>query len=174
MLRNSDGTPFKLKGEFITYDPNNKSIDLQNKYDAELIRINGTPIYYYEVIIDTSVVDPEYNEARAKLFNPCYTILWAFYQPPDQVNMSGLFGIDNPDEEVTFELNYKAVKDCLGHIPKIGSRIFTPHRRENWIIIDYKLANFQLWSAFRLILHCRKFQETVTTNNGQVTKNNPC
>ena len=36
--------------------------------------------------------------------------------------MQTAFGIDSPDE-MTFELNYKAVLRDLGYAPKIGSRL---------------------------------------------------
>lgn len=176
MIKNSDGTPYKLKGEFSAYDPENKSLELINKWDQELIRMNGTPVYYYQVIIDTNMIDEVYNEARNKLFNPCFIKMWCNYQPQDQQNLSTLFGMDgSPDEEIILEFNYQSIKNCIPDISKmIGSRIFTPHRRENWIVIDYKLSDFKLWSAFRLLVHCKKFQETSTTSNGEVTKINPC
>lgn len=173
MIKNPDGSVFKLKGSLNAYDPENPIHSVLNKYDEEIIERTGTPIYYYEVLIQQNTVDPIYNEDRGKLFNPCYVKLYAFYEPPQAQASSTLYGMDNIDEEVVFELNYQAVINCLKRIPKIGSRIYTPHRGENWQIIDYKLSNFALWGALRLILHCRKFQENLTNNNGEVTALNP-
>jgi hypothetical protein len=164
MIKNPDGSPYKLKGSLQQFDPDNPIHSLLDQYDEEMIRISGTPIYYYEVLIQTT--NDLYLEDRNKLFNPVPIQLWAFYEPPQQMNMSGLFAIDTPDEEIVLEMNYKAVRRDLGHPPKIGSRIFTPHRSENWIVIDYRLDQFKLWGAIRLILHCKKFQETSTADNG--------
>ena len=74
---------------------------------------------------------------------------------------------------VIFELNYKAVLRDLGHPPKIGSRIYTPHLREDWVIIQRNLGEFKMWGAMRLQLLCQRFQETVTTGEGQVTQKKP-
>lgn len=173
MIKKTDGTPYKLKGSLNQYDPNSATQALFNRYDEEMIKISGTPILYYQVFIQMQTVDPIYMEDRGKLFSPYPITLWAFYEPPQQMNMSGLFAIDTPDEEVVFELNYNATIRDVGHTPKIGSRIYTPHRGENWIIIDYRLDQFKLWGAIRMLLHCRKFQETTTNNDGQVTENKP-
>jgi hypothetical protein len=178
MIRRPDGGPYKLKGSLQQFDPNSLSHDLFQRYDEEMIKISGTPIIYYEVMIQEQTVDPLYLEDRGKLFSPCGITLYAFYEPPQQMNMSGLFAIDTPDEEIILELNYKAVQRELcgrgsGPMPKIGSRIYTPHRGENWIIIDYRLDQFKLWGALRLMLHCKKFQETTTTGEGNVTQPQP-
>lgn len=162
MIRRPDGTPYQLKGTLQQFDPNNAAQDLFSRYDEEMIRISGTPIYYYEVLIQEQTIDPLYLEDRSKLFSPYPVKLWAFYEPPQQANMSGIFAIDVPDEEVILELNYHAALRDLGRPPKIGSRVYTPHRGENWIVIDYKLDQFKLWGAIRLLLHCKKFQETAT------------
>lgn len=178
-IRREDGSPYKLKGSLQQFDPNASIHRLLDRYDEEMIRISGTPIFYYEVLIQLQTVDQIYMEDRGKLFMPSYVQLWAFYEPPQQMNMSGLFAIDNPDEEIILELNYRATLRDIGkqtgheHPPKIGSRIYTPHRGENWIIIDYRLDQFKLWGAMRLMLHCRKFQETVTTGEGKVTQAQP-
>ena len=173
MIRNTDGSPYKPTGQLTAFQPNGKIQDIFNTYDQEFIQITGTPVYYFEVLIQSQSIDPIYLEDRSKLFKPCSVKLWAFYEPPQQQNMSGLFGIDTPDEEIILEMNYKATITELGHPPKIGSRIYTPHRGENWIIIDYRLDQFKLWGAIRLQVHCKKFQETLTNNDGNVTKINP-
>ena len=82
------------------------------------------------------------------------------------------FGIDST-EEMTFELNYRATLREIGHPPKIGSILFTPHLRENWVIIQRNLNEFKLWTALRLELICQKFQESVTTGEGKVTQKQP-
>lgn len=179
MIRRSDGTPFTLKGSRTQFDPDSPAHDLFNRYDEEIIRVGGTPIFYYEVLIQQQTIDPVYMEDRGKLFANNPVQLYGYYEPPQQQNMSGLFGYDTPDEEIIIETNYKAVlreiKNATGyeHPPKVGSRIFTPHRRENWIIIDTRLDQFKMWGAIRLQIHCKKFQETSTTGEGNVTQSQP-
>jgi hypothetical protein len=162
MIRRPDGTPYQLKGSLGHFDPQSPAHDLFNRYDEEIIRIGGTPIYYYEVMIQMQTVDPTYMEDRGKLFSPCAVELYAYYEPPQQQNMSGIMGLDTPDEEILLELNYKATLRAIGHPPKIGSRIYTPHRGENWEILDTKLDQFKMWGAIRLQIYCRKFQENPT------------
>lgn len=162
MIRKPDGTPYQLLGSLQQFNPNSGINDLLTRYDEEMIMISGIPIYYYKVLIQQQTIDPIYMEDRSKLFSPIPVKLWAFYEPPQQMNMSGLFAIDTPDEEIVLELNHHAVQRELGEEIAIGSRIFTPHRGENWIVIDYRLDMFKLWGAIRLMLHCRKFQPTAT------------
>lgn len=173
MIRNNNGTPYQLKSSMQQFDPGDPVFELFNQYDEEAIKISGTPVFYYEVLIQFQSMDRLYLEDRSKLFNPFSTQLYAFYEPPQQSNMSGLFSVDTPDEEILLELNYQAVLRDVGHPPKIGSRIFTPHRGENWIIIDRRLDQFKAWQAFRLILLCKKWQENSITGEGEVGQPQP-
>jgi hypothetical protein len=173
MILNNDGTPYKLKGSLVQFDPNNPDHALFNLWDQEAIKIGGSPIFYYEVFIQTQTVDRTYNEDRGKLFSPVHIQLYAYYEPPQQSSPSTLFGIDAPQDEVIFELNYEATLQTIGHPPKRGSRIYTPHRQENWIIVDIRLAEFKMWSIMRIQLLCQKYQESLTTGEGQVTQDRP-
>lgn len=173
MIRNSDGTPYKLNSLLNQFDPNGPNYDFFNNLDEEIITISGSPIFYYEVLIQFQTLDRIHLEDRGKLFSPNAVELRALYEPPEQSNMQGIYSVDTPDEEVVFELNYRAVLRDLGHPPKVGSRIFTPHRGENWIILDRKLSGFQGWQAIRLQLLARKFQESLTTGDGQVAQDQP-
>ena len=83
-----------------------------------------------------------------------------------------MFGIDSPDEMV-FEVNFKATVDAIGHPPKVGSRIFTPHKREDWRIIQRNAGEFKLWGEIRMQILCERYQESVTTGEGKVTQKKP-
>ena len=72
-----------------------------------------------------------------------------------------------------FEVNYRTTLRTIGHPPKIGSRVFTPHLQENWVIIQRNLGEFKLWGSLRLELICQRFQESVTTGEGEVTQKQP-
>lgn len=173
MLLNCDGTPYQLSGTLQQYDPNNPDINLLSQYNQEVILIGGSPILYYELLIQiNNTVDLLYREDRGKIWNPNAVQLFAYYEPVPSQNYLNSFGIDAPDE-VQFELSYSAVLKTLGHMPKIGSRLYTPHLGENWVIVQRNLAEFRLWSAFKLLLICQRFQESVTTNEGKVTQRPP-
>lgn len=169
---NLDGTPYSLGGTVQTFDPDDRTHDLFNLWDQEAIMRGGSPIFYYGVIITQNMIDPIYLEARNKLFSPIPVQLWATYDPIASQNFINQFGIDGPDE-IKFELNYRATLKAIGHPPKIGSRIYTPHLRENWEVIQRNLGEFKLWGALRLELICKRFQETVTTSAGNVTEKSP-
>jgi hypothetical protein len=62
---------------------------------------------------------------------------------------------------------------ALGRPPKIGARIYTPHKRENWVIVQRNLKDFQLWDEFHLELQLQRFQESTTTGEGKVTQQQP-
>lgn len=165
MIFNCDGTPYRLTSSLNQFDPENPEFGLLNQWDEEMIRLGGSPIFYYEVFIQQQTLDPLYREDRGKLFSPIPVQLYAFYEPIPSQNYQNQFGIDAPDE-MQFELNYDAVLRTLGRPPKIGSRIFTPHKRENWIIVQRNLDQFKFWGQFRLLLLCQRYQESVSVEDG--------
>lgn len=171
-LKNLDGTPYQLRGSVQMYDPCDRTHDLFNLWDQEAIKRGGIPLYYYEVIITQNMIDPIYLEARNKLFSNNPVQLWCTYEPIPSQNLVNQFGIDAPDE-MKFELNYRSTLQSVGHPPKIGSRIFTPHLRENWVVIQRNLGEFKMWGALRLELICQRFQEDVVTGDGKVTQKEP-
>lgn len=172
VINNSDGTPYKLSGSLQQFDPENPELELFNTYDQEAIEIGGTPIFYYEVFIQMQTVDPLYLEDRGKLWSNNPICLYGFYEPIPSQNMMTTFGIDAPDE-LMFEFNYKDVLNRIGHPPKIGSRLYAPHRRENWIIIQRNVEEFKVWGELRLQIMCQRFQESLTTGEGAVAQASP-
>lgn len=168
-LLTPDGKPYQASGSLNQYDPNNPQHALFNLWDEDAIRQGGSPIFYYELFIPTGEIDTDYWEARGALFSPVGTEIWAAYDPQASQNYMNMFGMDSP-VEVIFELNAKAVIKAIGHMPKIGSRIETPHLGENWEIVQRNLGEFKMWGALRVQLICRKFQETTTRQNGRVTE----
>lgn len=171
-IKNSDGTPFCLSGSLQQFDPENPDYQLFNCWDAEIIRIGGSPVFYYEVFIQPQTVDNLYIEDRGKLWSPIPVQLFCFYEPIANKNFQGPAGIDAPDEMV-FEFNYREVLKTIGHPPVVGSRLFTPHKRENWVVIQRNDGEFKGWGQLRLQLICQKFQESVTTGEGRVTQPQP-
>jgi hypothetical protein len=171
-LLNKDGTPYQLLGSTTQFDLENPTFDLFNQWDQESIQRGGSPIYYYEVIIQSDMIDPIYLEARNKLFSNSPVQLWCTYEPIASQNLLNQFGIDAPDE-MKFEFNYKALLQAIGHPPKIGSRLFTPHLRENWVIVQRNTSEFRMWGVLRVSLICQRFQESTTTGEGRVTQKTP-
>lgn len=168
MIRNPDGSCFQLTGSLQQFDPQeNPEIELFNNWDSEIIRQGGSPIFYYEVMIQPNTVDPLYVEDRGKIWSTHPVQLWCFYDPQPNQNAQGLFGIDAPDEMI-FELNYRECLQRIGHPPKVGSRLFTPHKRESWEIIQRNDGEFKGWGQLRLQLICRKFQDSSTNSGVQV------
>jgi len=172
MLRNQDGTPYTLAGSIQQFNLDSPEHDLFNDWDQESIKRGGSPLYYYEVLIQPQTVDPLYLEDRGKLFSNNPVMLWCNYEPIPSQNELTRFGIDAPDE-MKFEVNYRMTLKTIGHPPKIGSRLFTPHLRENWEVVQRNLGEFKMWGALRLELICRRFQESVTTGEGKVTQKQP-
>jgi len=168
-VRNLDGSPYQPSGQFQQYDPQNQEMDLFNDLDREVIEIGGSPILYFEVMIQSNTVDPLFLEDRGKLWATDPVCLYAFYDPVPAQNYMNTFGLDAPDE-IMFELNYKSVLEKLGHPPTVGSRIYTPHRKEHWEIIQRSDEVYQMWGQFRLQIMCKRFQETLTTGEGKVTQ----
>lgn len=171
-LLNASGTPYRTLGCLQQFDPENPVHNLFNMWDEEAIKIGGSPIFYYECLIQTQTIDPLYREDRGKLWCPEPIQLWAVYEPVEQQNFQSMYGIDSQDE-MKFELNYRAVLRELGHPPKVGSRIQTPHKNENWIIVQRKVGEFKMWGEIRLNLLCERFQENTTTGEGEIEQKKP-
>lgn len=169
MIKKNDGTPYRPTGTLQQFDPNGPKQDLFNKYSAEVIRVFGSPIYYFEIFINFQSIDKLYLESRDKIWSQFPVELFTVYEPVQSQNPSGLFGIDSIDQ-IMFEFNYQDVLNRLGHPPKIGARLFTPHRNENWVVVDRILSGFQYWGQNTLQLFCQKFQESSTTGEGRVTQ----
>jgi hypothetical protein len=166
-ILNTDGTPFNVSGSLQQFDPTNPEFALFNEWDQEIILMGGTPMYYYEVFIQFQTMDKLYMEDRGKMWSNTPICLYGYYDPIPSQNMMTTFGIDAPDE-LMFEFNYQDVLSRLGHLPKIGSRIYTPQKREHWIIIQRAVEEFKLWGEMRLQLMCQRFQESLTTSEGAV------
>lgn len=134
------------------------------------MQIAGTPILYFEVFIQRQTIDPLYREDRGKLFSNNPITLNGYYEPIPSQNYMNMFGIDAPDE-VQFQFNARAVLKAIGHPPKIGSRLYTPHKGENWVVIQRNYGDFFLWGEMRMTIIAQRFQESVTTGEGRVTQN---
>ena len=169
MIKRQDGTPYCVNGSYQQFDPEDPQFNLYNSWDEEAIKRGGIPVFYHEVHIQNNTVDPLYLEDRGKLFSPVPIQLWCYYEPIPSQNYSNQFGIDAPDEQL-FEFNYKAVLKACGHPPKIGSRIYTPHLQENWVIIQRNLSEFKQWGVLHIQIIAQKFQESTTTGEGKVTQ----
>lgn len=172
-IRNKDGSIYQVTGSLQQYDPANPEMDLFNSYDQEAIAIGGSPIYYYEVFINSNTIDKLRWEDRGKLFSQHPVCLYGLYNPQTSQNFQNMFGIDSGTGEMTFEFNYRQVLCTLGHPPKVGSRLFTPHKRENWVIVQKGVEEFKMWGELRLHLLCEKFQESLTVGEGKVTQSQP-
>lgn len=167
MLRDKNGQPYKPQGSIQQFDPESTQHCLFNLWDQEAIKMGGSPIFYHEVIINAGDIHPTYLEARSKLFNPVPIQLWAIYEPSPQVNFQDAFGLDSPGQ-VIFECNYQDVLKRIGHPPKLQSRIHTPHKGEDWEILQLITGEYKMWGELRLQIVCEKFQDSVTMDAGVV------
>jgi len=172
MLRNCDGSPYHSIGSIAQFDPENTTHDLFNLWDQDSIKIGGSPIMYFECLINFTTVDKLYLEARDKLFSTYPVQLYGFYEPVPDQNHQNMFGIDSL-EDMIFEFNKQAVIDAIGHVPKLGSRLYSPHKRQNWVVIQRNMGEWKMWGELRIQLLCQKFQESITTGEGQVSQAQP-
>lgn len=171
-IKNPDGSLYKPTGTLQQFDPESLEHDLFNVWDQEVIEVGGTPLFYYDVFINVNAIDELYVEARDKIYSQNPIQIYGYYEPIPSSNNMGVFGIDSPDE-IMFEFNYRHVLRTLGRAPKIGARIFSPHKKENWMVMQRNVEVFKLWGELRLQVMCVRFQESLTTGNGKVTNREP-
>ena len=126
-IRRPDGSIYTVSGCLGKFNPAAQSHKLFSTWDAEIIKLGGSPIFYYEAIVPPSTIDPIYWESRSMLWTDTPTVLYALYEPLPIQNYQDMFGIDSGTDTVIFELNYKDVVQRLGHVPKLDSRFYTPH-----------------------------------------------
>jgi hypothetical protein len=160
-IRNPDGSLYRVVGSRQQFDPENPDLELFDLWDAEAIEVGGSPIFYYEVFIQPQTVDPIYWEDRGKIWSTEPVQLYAVYEPVQPQNLISNFGFDSPDD-VMFELNVRATLNAIGHPPRIGSKVFTPHKREWWEIVERKLTEWKMWGEIRLQLFCKRYQDSLT------------
>ena len=143
MIRNPDGSPYTVSGMLRSFNPcNTTEKDIFNQYDAEIIKINGSPIYYYELFMDVNNIDPLFLESRNKIWSQQPVLLYGFYDPITSQNFMNMFGIDSPDTDVMFELNYRAVD--YSHRIKVS---IGKSNRPMWPIGKYGArSDFKFWS----------------------------
>ncbi len=168
MIKTTCGTPYQLSGSLQTFDPENPEHFLLDVWDEEAIRLGGSPIFYYELFIQPSV-DTLNRENRGKIWAIDPIQLYGFYEPIASQNYMNVFGMDSPDE-IKFEFNYRAVLKQIGHPPRLGSRLYTPHKDENWVIVQRTLGDFRLWGEIRLTIMAQRFQESTTDGGGKPTQ----
>lgn len=171
-VRNPDGSIYSVSGSRSQFDPENPDLLLFDLWDAEAIRIGGSPIFYYEVFIQPQTTDLLYMEDRGKIWSNDPVELYCFYEPIPASNTMTLHGIDGWDEMV-FELNARDMLRTLGHPPRIGSRLFTPHKREHWEIIQREYAEWKMWGEIRMRLICKRFRESSTNDPGVADQKQP-
>lgn len=171
-IKNPDGSVYQPTGSLQQFDPASLEHDLFNVWDQEVIEVGGTPLFYYDVFININNIDELYVEARDKIYSQNPTQIYGYYEPIPSSNTMGVFGIDSPDE-IMFEFNYRHVLRALGRAPKIGARIFSPHKKENWMVMQRNVEVFKLWGELRLQVMCVRFQESLTTGGGKVTQREP-
>ena len=171
-ILNPDGSTFKPTGTLQQFDPENPEHDLFNVWDQEVIEIGGSPLLYYEIFINVNNIDSLYMESRDKIWSQHPICVHGYYEPIHSQNFINAFGIGSPDE-MMFEFNYRHILTHIGHAPKIGARIYSPHKRENWVVIQRNVEVFKLWGEVRLQVMCQRFQESLTTGEGKVTQREP-
>ncbi len=171
-IYNPDGSVYQLSGELTQYDPCNPEFALFNQYDQESIEIAGSPLFYYECMIQMQTVDELYLEDRGKIWASEPVMLYSFYEPIPSQYAGTVWGNDSPDE-IMFQFNYQDSLRRLGRLPKKGSRLYSPHKRENWVIIQLATEEFRLWGQLRLQVMCQRFRESLTTGEGKVTQARP-
>lgn len=159
MINNPDGSPFKFSGSSSVYENKNKLLALFDKWDQEALIMGGSPIYYYEVLVPVDKID-QYLENRSKVWHVVPNKLWANYEPVGGQASQSQFGLDSYDE-VMFELNANSTLQEIGHMPVVGSRIYTPHKGEHWEVVTRHLAEYKAWGATRLQLLCKRWQRDV-------------
>ena len=172
MLKDCNGKPYRTLGSIQQFDPENSQHTLFNLWDQESIKQGGSPIRYYECLINFTTIDKLYLEAGDKLFSTHHIELYGFYEPVPDQNHQNMFGIDSL-EDMIFEFNYQAVLDAIGHPPKLGSRLFSPHKQQNWVVIQRNLGEWKMWGELRIQLLCQKFQESATNHEGEVSQKRP-
>ncbi len=172
MILNSDGSVYRTVGSLQNYDPKNPDLALFSSFDEEQIELYGSPILYYECLIQFQSLDKLYLEDRSKIFSPKSITLFALYEPVPSQQSQGIFGIDGLGDNI-FEVNYNAIVRKLGHIPKVGSRILTPLHQESWVIVQINGGEYRNWSQLRLTIICQKFQENITTEESKMNPINP-
>lgn len=170
MIKNSDGTPYTLGGSLNTFDPQNPDLTLLDDLFLESLQINGVPVLIYPVLIQMTSFDKLYAEDRSKLWAQIPTELNAFMEPVTNQNYQNVFGIDSPGD-IVMEFSRKQLMEKLNGLPKVGSRIFVPFRRENFIVVQRNMGAMRAWHTVSIQIVAQHFQTSSTDASGTPSAN---
>jgi hypothetical protein len=164
MLRNKDGSPYKLNGSVNNYDPSNPDHDLMDSVDKEQIESSGAPIEYYRVIVDSNV-DQLYHEQRQKVYLQEPILMKAVWEPVSPIWNDISVGFSS-EESMVFSFNRKEFIEKVGEMPRIGSIIKTCDEGMFWEIVNRNVnvenEDRKMWGKHRINAVCVKYQATVT------------
>jgi hypothetical protein len=165
-----DGTPYTTRGSLQQFSPTGNTHDLFNRYNREIIEAGGSPVHYYEVFIPTGSIDKVFVESKNKVWSQHPVEFTAIYEPLNPQLAMTIFGPNSIDQPMVFYTNYQSFLDKIGHPPVLGSRLYTPQLKEHWEILDRRTSGYQNWGVVTLEIHCKRFQESLTTGEGRVTQ----
>lgn len=168
MIKRTNGTPYVLPGRLGLYSPSSPDHDLMDRIDQEAIRMGGSPILYYRLIMQGAKVDPLYHEIRDKLYAPPVEVCTLF-QPPTPLQNIDPYGIDNPTD-ILFTFNKTHFLAQVGELPTAGSQIYTIVDNNYWEIIQPNInivtdMDRMIWGNIRIQVNARRYQQTSTEHD---------
>lgn len=146
-------------GDLHFFDHDNPDINLVNMIDAELIKIAGSPILYYQFIAGETQYDPVYMEARDKPIASEPITLYGHYDPKVVEENLTQFGIEVTNDQVfTFNKSYidQTVKGGL----KPGDILQPKFQNQKYEIFEVQEDSFELYGVYHLVCSAKLLRDT--------------
>jgi len=151
------GTPLSF------FDPENPDVNLFNLIDDEIIRIAGSPLYYFKSFISEDF-DEVYLEARNKTISSEPIVVHGHYEPSVVEEVLSNFGIELTNDQL-FVFNKSYIEAALGRQPLIGDQIKPQFQNQKYEIIEVQEEGFEMYGVYHMACTAKLLRDNEETLN---------
>jgi len=155
------GTPLSF------YDPNNPDVNLFNLIDDEIIRISGSPLYYFKQLVKEDF-DDVYLEARNKTVMSEPITVHGHYEPSVVEETLSKFGIEVTNDQM-FVFNKSYIESALNDSPQIGDQIKPYFQNIKYEVTEVQEDSFELYGVYHTVVTAKILRDSQDTVNEPLT-----
>jgi hypothetical protein len=166
--RQMEGLP-KVEGAtpLSFYDPHNPDVNLFNLIDDELIRISGSPLYYFKSFLSDNF-DDVYLESPSKVISSEPLLVHGHYEPSIVEEVLSNFGIELTNDQI-FVFNKSYIESQLSRSPEPGDQIKPQFQNQKYEITEVQEDSFEMYGVYHIICTAKLLRSDEDTLNQPVT-----
>ncbi len=149
------------------YDPDNPDVNLFNLVDDEIIRISGSPLYYFKQLVNEDYDDVYLESPRKAIVSEPVTV-HAYYEPSIVEEVLSNFGIELTNDQ-SFVFNKSYIEDSLGRSPKPGDQLKPYFQNQKYEISEVQEDGFEMYGVYHLVCTAKLLRDDEDTLNQEVS-----